>query len=91
MEKKQAMAEIETTLKGVSIIKAQICDVAGQTFQHVLDVSYFSGLNQVRWLASRHRAMEALIKHLYVTVKHLETVDKEKSEDMLTNLKMHTF
>ena len=31
--------------------------------------------------------MEALIKHLYVTVKHLETVDKEKANDLLTNLK----
>ena len=87
MEKKQAMAEVETTLKGVSIIKAQICNVARQTFQHVLYVSYFSGLNQVRWLASRHRTMEALIKQLYVTVKHLETVDKEKAKDLLTNLK----
>ena len=67
--------------------------MAGQTFQNVLeeDVPYFSGLTKVRWLASRHRTMEALIKHLYVTVKHLETVDKEKAKDLLTNLKNALF
>ena len=56
---------------------------------HILenDVPYFNGVKQVRWLASRHRAIEALIKHLYVSVKHLETVDKEKAKDLLTNLK----
>ena len=81
------MAEVETTLNGVPVIKAQICDVAGQTLQHVLDVSYFSVLNQVQWLDSRHRIMEALIKQLYLTVKHLDIVDKEKAKDLLTNLK----
>ena len=61
--------------------------MVGQTYQHVLDVSYFNGLNQVQWLASWHRTVEAPIKQLYVTVKHLETVDKEKAKDLLTNLK----
>ena len=35
--------------------------------------------------------MEALIKQLYVTVKHLETVDKENAKDLLTNLKNALF
>ena len=82
---KQAVAEVETTLKSVSSKKRRGLTVIPNVLEE--DVPYFSGVKQVQWLASRHRAMEARIKHLYVTVKHLETVDKEKAKDLLTNLK----
>ena len=35
---------------------------------------YYSGVKQVRWLASRYRAVTAVEDHLRVTVEHLENV-----------------
>ncbi|XP_033753177.1 zinc finger protein 862-like [Pecten maximus] len=61
------------------------------------DAAYFSGMKQVRWLASRHRALKAIEKHYAVTVIHLEntasgkTADAAKAKGILNDFKSHKF
>ncbi|XP_033758057.1 zinc finger protein 862-like [Pecten maximus] len=61
------------------------------------NAAYFSGMKQVRWLASRHRALKAIEKHYAVTVIHLEntasgkTADAAKAKGILNDFKSHKF
>jgi len=62
------------------------------------DSAYYSGLQQIRWLASRHRSLKALEKHLAVTVFHLENTgsastnqDAFVSKGILKTLKSEEF
>lgn len=42
---------------------------------------FSSNIKKTRWLASRHRALVAMEKHLSVTVTHLQQVSVGKGED----------
>lgn len=41
----------------------------------------YGGVKAIRWLASQHRALQALQKHYAVTVYHLENTTSSKGED----------
>ncbi|XP_060082847.1 zinc finger protein 862-like [Ylistrum balloti] len=61
------------------------------------DYAYYSGVQQIRWLASRHRSLAALEKHYAVTIYHLEHVgqgtgeDSARSKGLLRELKTEKF
>ncbi len=58
------------------------------------DKPYYSGVKQVRWLASRYRAVVAVEKHLRITVGHLENAaasGEATAKGLLNKLKNQKF
>ncbi len=70
------METLEATLRGIykfyhlSPKKRRGLDNLAEVLDE--DKPYYSGVKQVRWLASRYRAVTAVESHLRITVEHLE-------------------